>query len=123
MAGRRVARRRLASFVQQLDGSGGGSLLLARRQKSVVAKIGGVIKDSSSSSSSSLESFESQSGAFCPLKSADVHEVGVFVGSVSGEERPVFFKNLCAFFSERERERERERSRKRSDRAKNDAAR
>ena len=44
MAGRRVARRRLASFVQQLDGSGGGSLLLARRQKSVVAKIGGVIK-------------------------------------------------------------------------------
>ena len=45
MAGRRVARRRLASFVQQLDGSGGGSLLLARRQKSVVAKIGGVIKD------------------------------------------------------------------------------
>ena len=68
MAGRRVARRRLASFVQQLDGSGGGSLLLARRQKSVVvAKIGGVIKDSSSSSSSSLESFESQSGAFCPF--------------------------------------------------------
>ena len=46
-------------------------------------------------------------------KSADVHEVlGVFVGSVSGEERPVFFKNLCAFFSEREREREREISKK-----------
>ena len=59
-----------------------------------------------------------------PKKSAHrVHVVGVFVGSVSGEERPVFFKNLCAFFSERERERERERSRKRSDRAKNDAAR
>ena len=57
-------------------------------------------------------------------KSADVHEVlGVFVGSVSGEELSVFFKNLCAFFSERERERERERDRKRSDRAKNDAAR
>ena len=46
-------------------------------------------------------------------KSADVHEVlGVFVGSVSGEELSVFFKNLCAFFSEREREREREISKK-----------
>ena len=62
MAGRRVARRRPASFVQ-LDGSGGG-LLLARRQKSV-AKIGGVLKDSSSSSSSSsLESFESRVALF-----------------------------------------------------------
>ena len=91
MAGRRVARRRPASFVQQLDGSGGGGgLLLARRHKSVVvAKIGGgVLKDSSSSSSSSsssLESlFESQSGAFCP-----------FFG---GGEIPLFIPFLSLFF-------------------------
>ena len=87
MAGRRVARRRPASFVQQLDGSGGGGgLLLARRHKSVVvAKIGGgVLKDSSSSSS--LESLESQSGAFCP-----------FLG---GENSPIFSHFFPLFLNE-----------------------
>ena len=87
MAGRRVARRRPASFVQQLDGSGGGGgLLLARRHKSVVvAKIGGGVLKDSSSSSSSLESlFESQSGAFCP-----------FFG---GGKIPLFIPFLSLFF-------------------------
>ena len=92
MAGRRVARRRLASFVQQLDGSGGGSLLLARRQKSVVAKIGGVIKDSSSSSSSSLESFESQSGAFCPFFGGGEKFPFIFLTKFLNE------KNVSLFF-------------------------